>query len=617
LSGTKPGFIQYPAGTYAFNQDKSNVAPSGGVAWQLPGTEHGLGRMLFGSQEGDSVIRGGAAMAFQRPGMSDFTGVFGANQGIAVNLIRDSTNVIGPLPVLLRNANQLALPAAPAATYPIFPTAITNSVNMFDANLRNPYTQSYTLGWQRKLGQDTAFELRYVGSRHRQDWETVNLNEVSITDNGFASEFRKAQANLQANIAANKGATFAYTGAPGTSPLPIFLAYLNGANSSQAGDATKYSGANWTNTGFVGYLAAQNPNPFGFMCNNGLTGCTTATLTNGFIGNTTFRNNAAAAGLPSNFFLANPDMLGGANLTTNSGGTHANSIQMEFRKRLSNGLTYNVSYTWADAFVQQRFGFAKPLQDVQQTGQTGNVQHALKSNWLYELPFGEGKRWGGGSGGLMNALAGGWSINGVARIQTGEQIDFGNVRLVGMTQDELQKSVALRVASTGQIFILPDDIIQNTVKAFNVSATSANGYGALGAPTGRYMAPANGPDCIETSPGYGDCGLRSLVVNAPRLVRFDLVAAKTVKVGGGWSAEFRVEMLNALNSPYFNPASTAGTPLGFTAPFTTPGGPVLTGTPIQNSFAGTSADSFRMTSLLGDNTAGTFRIIQLVWRVRW
>ncbi len=30
-----------------------------------------------------------------------------------------------------------------------------------------------------------------------------------------------------------------------------------------------------------------------------------------------------------------------------------------------------------------------------------------------------------------------------------------------------------------------------------VSATSANGYGALGAPTGRYLAPANGPDCIE------------------------------------------------------------------------------------------------------------------------
>ena len=617
LTGARPGFVQYPAGTYAFNVDRNNVAPSGGVAWQVPGLERGLGRWLLGSQEGDSVIRGGGAMAFQRPGMSDFTGAFGANQGIAVTLQRDSTNVIGSLPILLRNANQIALPAAPAAAYPIFPTAITNSVNMFDANLQNPYTQSYSVGWQRRLGRDTAFELRYVGSRHRQDWETVNLNEISITDNGFVGEFRTAQTNLQANIAAGRGSTFAYTGAPGTSPLPTFLAYFNGQNRTQAGDATKYSGTNWTNTNFVGYLAAQNPNPFGFMCNN-TAGCTLATLTNGLVGNTTFRNNAAAAGLPSNFFLANPDMLGGANLTTNSGGTHANSIQMEFRKRLSDGLTFNTSYTWANAFVLQRYGFTKPLQDVPQVGQTGNVQHALKANWLYELPFGEGKRWGS-SGSLMDALVGGWSINGVARIQTGEMLDFGNVRLAGMTEDDLQNAIGLRIAPNGQVFILPDDILQNTVRAFAVSATSATGYGALGAPTGRYLAPANGPDCIETSPSYGDCGVRSLVVNGPRLVRFDLVAAKRVRLKGSVSAEFRVEMLNALNSPYFNPASTAGTTLGMTTPYTGvaaigPGGPVLTGTPVSNASAGSSVDSYRLTALLGDNQS---RIIQLVWRVRW
>ena len=51
--------------------------------------------------------------------------------------------------------------------------------------------------------------------------------------------------------------------------------------------------------------------------------------------------------------------------------------------------------------------------------------------------------------------------------------------------------------------------MQNTVKGVPVSATSANGYSALGAPTGRYLAPANGPDCIETSPAIGDCGVRS------------------------------------------------------------------------------------------------------------
>ena len=169
-----------------------------------------------------------------------------------------------------------------------------------------------------------------------------------------------------------------------------------------------------------------------------------------------------------------------------------------------------------------------------QAGQVGNVQHAVKANWLYELPFGKDQRWGGNAGGLLDALIGGWEIDGVGRIQTGEMLDFGNVRLVGMTADEFRSAIDLRVGPPNGAarYILPDDIIQNTVKAFSVSATSANGYGALGAPTGRYLAPANGPDCIETSPGYGDCGVRSLVVNGPRLVRFDLSAVKRVKIHG-------------------------------------------------------------------------------------
>jgi hypothetical protein len=147
------------------------------------------------------------------------------------------------------------------------------------------------------------------------------------------------------------------------------------------------------------------------------------------------------------------------------------------------------------------------------------------------------------------------------------------------------------------------------VKAFQVSATSANGYGALGAPSGRYLAPANGPDCIETSPSYGDCGVRSVVVNGPPLFRFDIGASKRVKIRGPVTFEFRAEMLNAFNKPYFNPV------LGLTTTYTQPAGAVANnGTPLNNATAGTSADSSRLTGLLGDNTA---RIVQLVWRVRW
>ena len=318
-------------------------------------------------------------------------------------------------------------------------------------------------------------------------------------------------------------------------------------------------------------------------------------------------------------------MLGasGSSLTTNFGGTRANSVQAEFRKRLSHGIAFNASYTWSDAFLQQRYGFQKPGEYIGQAGQVGNVQHAVKGNWIFELPFGKDQRWGSNTSGFVNASHQRLGNRRRRPRANGRAVDFGNVRLVGMSQDEFSDAINLRVASNGQLFILPDDILQNTVRAFSVSATSANGYGALGAPSGRYLAPANGPDCIETSPGYGDCGVRSLIVNGPRLVRFDLSAVKRIRLQGSTSFEFRVEMLNALNKPYFNPASAAGVPLGMSTTLFTGNGPVLAnGTPTAggatnatgNSQAGTSADSFRLTGLLGDNTA---RIIQLVFRVRW
>src|SRR5207249_10240488 len=139
-----------------------------------------------------------------------------------------------------------------------------------------------------------------------------------------------AQGNLQANIAAGPGAgciggattagcqnNFAYTGAPGTAPLPIFLAYFNALSSANAGNAALYSGANWTNATFLGFLATFNPSPFGFASNN---------TTNGLQGNATFRGNAITAGVPANFFVANPD-VSAANVVKNYYKTRYNALQ--------------------------------------------------------------------------------------------------------------------------------------------------------------------------------------------------------------------------------------------------------------------------------------------------
>jgi hypothetical protein len=109
------------------------------------------------------------------------------------------------------------------------------------------------------------------------------------------------------------------------------------------------------------------------------------------------------------------------------------------------------------------------------------------------------------------------------------------------------------------VYMLPQDIIDNTIAAFDVSATSPTGYGSRGAPQGRYLAPANGTDCIEIAPGYGDCGINSLVVRGPRLVRFDLSAVKRTTISGRVNFEFRAEMLNAFNHPWFTPVASTST----------------------------------------------------------
>ena len=602
-AGEKPAYVQYPQGESAYRTDRNNWAPSVGLTW-APGPRSGFVGRLIG-EEGDSVIRGGYATAYQRPGMSDFTGVFGANEGLRITAERSlASGTLGPLPALLRDSNATSLPTF--ATVPSYPIAasVTNSVNAFDSDLQVPYTRSWTAGYQRKLWRDAALEVRYVGSRHHDDWLTVNLNELNIVENGFLNEFKLAQQNLQANIAAGRGANFRYHGpGTGTSPLPIILAYFQGVASSQAANAANYTSASFADALFVNTLAQYNPNPCcGTTANSNPNPSFAFSLQN----NATFRGNAIGAGLPANFFVANPDVAS-AQFTTNGGGTTYHSLQFELRKRLSQGLQFASSYTFGRAYELDRYSFRKPFEPVMQTGTDGGVAHAFKGNWVWELPFGSGYRWGSGLGPVLDRVVAGWSLDGVVRVQTGEMLNFGNVRLVGMTEGEFRRMVGLRSGADGHLYILPDDVIDNTVKAFSLSATSATGYGASGPPSGRYIAPANGPDCIEVAPGYGDCGGRSLVVTGPRFVRFDLGVAKRVRLVGRSTFEFRAEMLNAFNNPYFLPVT------GFTTFNFTGNGAGIT-IPITNAIT-TNANNFRLIDTA--STRESARIIQLVWRVTW
>jgi hypothetical protein len=585
LPGPHSTYDQYQKGSKAHNTDLNNFAPSLGIAW-TPAQRTGTLGALMG-REGDFVIRAGYNRAYSRPGLNDYTGRLNNNPGIAINADRTAgNNLLGAPPILLRDTSRLGAPTIPETpSYPLIPT-VSNSINTFDPHLQVPSTDSWSAGLQRGVGRDMAVEIRYVGTRSRDGWSApgagvggFNYNEFNITDNGFLQEFRRAQANLRANLAATGTASFAYTGVAGTSPLPIFLAYYNAQSAANAGNPALYTGGNWTNATFLGFLAEKNPNPFGFASNN---------ATSGLQGNATFRGNALTAGVPANYFVANPEVTN-ANVVKNYFRTRYNALQLELRRRYSKGVQFNASYSFGHEYDNQFASFLRGEYWVRPSGNSGDIPHNFKVNAIYDLPFGQGRRFVNTSNGALNRIVSGWQIGMFSRLQSGTPVNLGNVRLVGMSVKDVQNMFALRFDHANKrVFMLPQDVIDNTILAFNVSATSPTGYSNLGVPTGRYFAPANGPDCVEVGNGnFGDCGIRALVLNGPRFQQHDLRIAKRTTVVGRTNIEVAAQMLNVFNHPNFLAVGGIG---------------------------GTTIDGYRVTGLQGQDTA---RVIQLEVRFNW
>ena len=286
----------------------------------------------------------------------------------------------------------------------------------------------------------------------------------------------------------------------------------------------------WTNTTLASRLVHTNPNP-NFVSSTTVT-AGAATIRNAnaagdLDNNLTFRNNAIAAGLPANFFVVNPQADQVSVRDSGAFSTY-HAMQIELRRRLSHGLALNGSYQYAleegSEFLGFHFGRASSPTNA-------SIRHAIKAQWDWTVPVGRDERFGRNLNGVLNAIVGGWQFNGAGRFQQ-RTTNFGNVRLVGMTKDEAQKLYrwdARPDPLTGEtiVFAFPDDVILNTRRAFSVSTTNPNGYSDLGAPEGRYFAPANSADCIQLKPG--DCADRAVVLLAPWFTRFDIGLTKKIR----------------------------------------------------------------------------------------
>ena len=578
LTGRRSPYILFDKGSKAYNSDYGNFAPSIGFAWS-PNFNNSFLRKMIGSG-GQTVIRGGFSMAYNREGINVFQAVIGANPGGTITTNRSLT--LGNLPVgtYLRQG-PFAPPAFPAS--PTYPNTglVTDSVNAFKPDLKLGYVESWTLGIQRELTSNMVVELRYVGNRGHKLWRQYDLNELNIIENGFLSEWKLAQQNLLANIQAGRFRIVNVGGVPtpmptfqfygpgsGTVPLPMIFSYLQNTSQANAGNCTNiatcntlHSSTNWFSGSFFNTLNPLAPSPLGFA---------SLLAGTGFDNRRTCSTPGCTPLFPFNHFLVNAGKRGGAFLVDNGAQTWYDAFTIEFRRRMSRGLLMQASYTFAKA-LSNTYASSSSVFDQPNTLRNPGIRkgvtpfditHALKANFIYELPIGSGRRFLSNSGGLVNGFLGGWGFNGNIRIQSGSPFTMGNVQLVGMTAKELQEAIGIYRGQAdadgvnrGNVFVLPEDIRVNTVRAFNVSINSDPNAGplgptfTLGAPTGRFIAPAGFGNCAQTFPG--GCGIANLVLKGPAFFRSDLSIVKKVRLSETMNFELRGEFLNAFNNINF------------------------------------------------------------------
>jgi hypothetical protein len=107
-----------------------------------------------------------------------------------------------------------------------------------------------------------------------------------------------------------------------------------------------------------------------------------------------------------------------------------NSVQVTYNLRMRGGLTILTNYNFSKEL--EKWGYNDPYNNVQQQGLYLNDRpHVFKFSSIYELPFGQGKRWGAGSNAFAKKLMSGWQLVGFFTDQSGEPSNLpGNVLIL-------------------------------------------------------------------------------------------------------------------------------------------------------------------------------------------
>ena len=306
-----------------------------------------------------------------------------------------------------------------------------NSNTIVDPNWQPPQTYMWSFGIQHELPKKMVLEMNYLGRKAVHLFGAYDANQAKIHSNGFLTAFN--------------------TVAGGTDSALVDQ-LLSGDPSRPAGE----TGSQWMrdpNSPYSGDLAT------GRVADEAITIATTTDLAGVQL--------PAAAGLGSTFFYSYPQFAGTG--TGNTGlvvfDSHDystyHSLQTQVRRAFANGFTFQASYVWSKSIdtrsfdptfttvgtASSPFGASSTPFDLDNRKLNYGPSdfdrtHVFQSIWVYQLPFGHGKRWGHSWNGILDRTMGGWEIGGFGIIESGRP-----TTVYSTTNDYTLSSVVRTVAN--------------------------------------------------------------------------------------------------------------------------------------------------------------------------
>ena len=250
------------------------------------------------------------------------------------------------------------------------------------------------------------------------------------------------------------------------------------------------------------------------------------------------------------------DTFAGAGIPCATTGTHAyledatfdgnsnyNSVEFALRRRISNGLSYSLGYTFAHGLANYRDNLTAqqlPQNSYNYSAEMGNsvldVRSRFVGNFLWELPLGQGKRFMSGDN-FAGRWLGGWQFNGIVTLQTGTPFNV--------------------TANNDGLVDGNNPVYANCIGNPYAGATTNP---KLFTTTGFIINPAA---FSQPGPGqFGTCAPYQFY--GPGIQTWDLSLFKEFKFTERYQLQFRTEFFNAFNHPNFaNPNANIGSPGSF------------------------------------------------------